>query len=235
MIHFLFIPIVITTALMGIGLPSQAQYLNDVNILKVSWFYNWSTEFIGIEGFVPMSFNGDDPRLNPNYNGYLLVFNEPENSNQTFLSPDIAAVKTLTLAKIYPNAKLIVGGTGYFGRVWLNEYINLLGDYRPTGLHVHGYVEGNISIEMIIEYWTWVRSLGIGEFWITEFSETNGNMEVAKRLINWCKQFSTRYAWFANRLSGNEWYYPKYWKQNPSLLIGDNLTDYGTLYLSDIK
>lgn len=235
MTYTVFIPLLIVSALMGVGLPTQAQYPADVGTLGATWFYNWSTDFMGVEGFVPMSFYGDDPHLPASYDGYLLVFNEPENGGQTNLTPGAAAARTLALAATYPQARLIVGGTGYSGRAWLSEYVKLLGDYRPAGLHVHGYVEGDISAGAIIEYWTWARSLGIGEFWVTEFAETNGDMAAARRLIDWCRQNSTRYAWFTNRLSGREWYYPQHWRYNPALLDEDGLTDYGRIYLHGIR
>jgi hypothetical protein len=228
----IYIPliIVLVTNLCGIGLPTGHAVLSDVDLLGASWYYDWGNSGYKDSRYVPMSWAGEPIDLPQDYNGYLLILNEPEHQSQANLTPEEGARRVIELSKVFPKAKLIIGGVGYWGRGWLLQFVFELKDYQPAGWHVHGYVEAWLTTQDIIDYWLWARDiLPGGEFWITEFADTNTD---SKELIDYVKQqkWINRYAWFANRLNGNESWYPSNWINNPALIVDGQLTERGKYY-----
>jgi hypothetical protein len=222
----------------GIGIPSDHANAEDVTKLGCSFWYDWGCGPL-TPGYVPMSWAGGMVVLPVDYSGYLLVLNEPENSNQANLTPGTAVGLVLLLAHAYPLAKLIIGGTGYGGFGWLMDFVQALGDYRPAGWHVHGYTEiyagHSITADMICKWWSDARVMtGGGDFWITEMADCTGDLDSARKLMTFCERnaWVTRYAWFANRLTGHEWYYPQGW-HNPALIDDNGLTQLGKMYIQD--
>lgn len=182
---------------------------------------------------MPLSWSGSKGELPSNYSGYLLVFNEPDNREQGNLKPILAASQIKALQYSLPNAKLIVSGVTQFGTGWLDEFGKNLGDYKPVGYHIHSYIFPGTDLTYIQTGWfPQVRHYCNGEIWLTEFADL---METGKELLEFVvsQPWITRYAWFANRMIGNESWYPKGWPNNPSLINKDGeLTSYGKLYTS---
>lgn len=215
----------------GVGLASGHRIASDVDLLHCSWYYDWDVTSDPDPRYVPMSWSGGMVNLPSDYSGYLLVLNEPENPYQANQSPTEAAARVLALQAAFPNANLIIGGVGVWGGSWLLSFVAALGDYRPAGWHVHGYVESYLTPQDVIDFWDWARSVTPGgEFWITEFADTNGS---GQELVNSLRgnPWVTRFAWFANRLDGTESWYPQNWANNPALISpSGQLTSYGLIY-----
>ena len=214
----------------GASLVDAGANTDDVARLGASWWYNWHHNG-PIDGrYVPMSFRGSATDIPVEYSGYVLVLNEPENAGQANLTPAQAAARVLAVAQARPDARLIVGGYGYFGREQWPQFVSALGDYRPAGWHVHGYVEASqywtVTLADVTAWWTTARAQAPGgEFWITEFADTVDGQH-AQGLLGFVRgaAWVDRHSWFANRMTGVETWYPPWWTHNPALI--DN---YGAL------
>jgi hypothetical protein len=219
----------------GVGLPSDRVNISDVDLVQAEWYYDWACTTINLKDsrYVPMSWSGAwQLPLHNKYSGYLLALNEPDNAGQLNITPSEAAKRVKTLAGHYPAARLIVGGPSYFGKEWLIKFVEELGDYKPAGWHIHGYCEWSLTAQQIIQWFTEARAIcKWGELWITEFADV-GYLGEANKLLDFVKNTSwiSRYAWFASRLTGQEWYFPKHWK-NPTLIQSDSTLSFiGKIY-----
>jgi hypothetical protein len=223
----------------GVGLPAGHRHTVDIDTLRAGWWYDWSCSIDDLADprYVPMSWDGAACiNLRRTYPGYLLVLNEPQSWGK--MTAETGARLTLKLADWYPAARLIIGGCGYFEQEWFRQYVTILGDYRPAGWHVHGYIEhtswAEVGLRDVIGHLRWCRDItkNQGEFWITEFADTWDGTH-ARELLDFVERadWIDRYAWFASRLTGGESYYPQNWQHNPALLGPDGkLTATGEAY-----
>lgn len=230
--HNIFIPQVFTQKTPQLkGLAMCYPKIEDVESLGCTWYYNWSLKGCG-GNFVPMAWNGDE--VPTQETGYLLFLNEPENTHQCNLSVDKAVQYLRRLRSIRPHLKLIVGGCGYFGRQWMVDFRDRIADIPITGWHIHGYIEGTNDLNAIRDYWTYIRKNFSGELWITEFADVYGaQLDGLLSIIH--DLDVARYAYFANRLTGKEHYYPKDWPQPQQMALFDSegrLTPLGIKYQS---
>ncbi len=188
-----FVPVVISadTARTGVAVPWEADggtpgaelFYQDLSLVGADWYYNYAghsptSQAMAVQGigFVPMSWAGEDPKLDKNYGGYLLVFNEPEVSGQANLDQRQAVNLYLALKKKYSRATLVVGGvsafmehSGWYAckdrdgqpvldgqgqpmRSWTSCFLNELdrrglGGLAPAYWHAHAYVnEGTEAV-----------------------------------------------------------------------------------------
>jgi len=96
-------------------------FTQDLETIRAKWYYNYSDvspmkatmAAQGIE-FVPMSFSGRDMKIDPNYAGYILVFNEPDVAGQANVNQRKAVDRYLALKTKFKNATLVVGGVSVF-------------------------------------------------------------------------------------------------------------------------
>lgn len=225
----------------GVGLPEGHADPADVSALKCDWFMDWkcTPEYLSIPGYIPMSWGGHYtlPGLTPDFAGYLLTLNEPDNAGQLNIDPGEAASRVRVLQAVYPQARLIIGGVSAYGAGWLQGFVTALGTFRPAGWHVHGYCEWGAEAGDVMQWFLYARTLCQGgEFWVTEFADVDGGYQ-ADNLIRMVEgsPWITRYAWFASRLTKADWYLPAHW-HNPCLVNPDNsLTAFGELYKGELK
>lgn len=233
-LYTLFVPLIVVpipNLRQGVAVIMAHEIPADVDLVGASWWYNWwHSPNIPDSRFVPMSWAGEDPQLAPDYVGYLLVLNEPENTQQANLTPAEGAARVLLLASLYPYAKLIVGGTGIInGPEWMAQLLIAMGTYRPAGFHIHAYIEGAITSAMIGQYISNMRQLLPGELWLTEFGDTLGNGRELMSLV--AASEADRFSWFANRMDIGADYMPSYWFNDFSLVdSGGQLTQFGEYY-----
>jgi len=205
------------------------KYPEDYDRLGASWQYSWGAGQSGGEGNVPMAYSGTLPEWFPaDYDGWLLVFNEP--NNRTPYGADIDPVPAAGLYKAlrndYPQAKMVVGGISAwcdvagFGpsRDWVVPFLNeldSLGVPLPEYWHIHGYVESWITADIIIEWWKKHRQLTGAKYWVTEFAAPDGTKEDVVKLIEFMQSVSwiERYGYFSTRLEGTEAWCPPGWEQ----------------------
>ena len=190
----------------------------DLAIMNAEWYYTYSV--CNDPRCVPMSWCGEDPKLTTDYDGFVLLFNEPENPAQCNISPQTGIDRYRTLVEKYPNAKWVVGNSIFWGNWsnWLYQFRDLCvsdGLQLPYAWGVHIYIRGSSS--------TWIPYIrdamnrlhdGLGgTFWITEFAEINGNINTDDAMVRYFESepWIERYAYFTNRAKGDEPWYPVGW------------------------
>ena len=175
------------------GLAMAVDQPDDLTILNVTWFYNWTdnpkTSIQGIPS-VPMAYTGRTNRLDHEYNGWLLVFNEPNNIAPygCDLDPVEAAKRYVQLRSDLPNAKLVVGGWSVFARDWIQGFVNELkaaGEPLPQYWHAHAYTEAWITPEIAQAYLREYHQLTGGTYWITEYGSPEGSLEDFQKMTAW--------------------------------------------------
>jgi hypothetical protein len=194
------------------GIALAYPFYKDITDVKASWFYVWGS--CNVAGCVPMSRNGEDPNLPPDYNGYILLFNEPNNPEPYGhpIDPLEAVVIYLQLCDKYSHAKWVVGNVSAWGLDWLCEFYTHC-DRPPQAYGMHGYVEGWITPQDLMNWWTEAHDNLGGDFWITEFADSTGNTKNDEALVKYFKANSwiKRWAYFTNRAKGDEPWYPSGW------------------------
>jgi hypothetical protein len=216
----------------------QPQYTQDLQTVGAGWYYTWTTyPTAGAANYVPMSREGlfDLARLSADYDGYMLVFNEPNQSEPygADLSPQEAATRYTAIRAAYPNAVMVVGNASAWALDWYTAFIAALpqGTPRPTHWGVHGYVEAWITPAHLIDWWTDLHDTIGGIWWVTEFADTTGNTATLHQLVTFVQvtQWIERYAYFTNRYTPAD-YIPDTW--HDFNLIDDTgwLTDVGQVY-----
>ena len=96
---------------------------------NTSWYFWWgSCGTNPNQKCVPLNYGYIDSALNLSYDGYMLVFNEPNNvppygNTET---PYTAYDKYMFLRSLYPNAKFILGNVTLFGISWMQELKNII-------------------------------------------------------------------------------------------------------------
>ncbi len=168
---------------------------------------------------------------NARYSGWLMGFGEPNLPWQGYTSPQEGAIawRKIEQAAIPAGIKLIAPGPsqhspGYFdslGYTWVwqmvAEYEKLYNErphFDAMAWHYYGseaYIIRNFLTDRRTEALAWGYDV---PFWILEYAgecwNTNryptGNYEIMTQITPWFKStpWITRYAWFTNRITGNE-------------------------------
>lgn len=146
------------------GLATSNPIEEDIKNLGVSWWYNWSDT-----GNIPMLWKGNISQNIPkDYSGYILVFNEPNNSFQSNLPVDDAVKRYISVREYYHKAKLVVGGTSIFAFEWLRNFVNETVNNPPDFYHIHVYIESWIDLNQIKIWMTEHEKFLNRNLWVTE-------------------------------------------------------------------
>jgi hypothetical protein len=234
----------------GVGMPHGN--CEDTVSLKASWEYNWDSDPImcTVEN-VPMIWGGSVPSSVSGSSKYLLGMNEPNLSTQSNLTPVAAAREWRQIEQTFPSRRLVspapYDGPWYgsssvlTGLEWLttfyNTYVSVYGaPPRLDGIAFHCYWNsGDRCVELGRQYASLAQSWGVPELWCTEFAFYPGwshtpASEVWSReaeiFIEWLESepLVTHYAWFANRIYGDE-----SWNENPPEFIAPLIDRSGAL------
>jgi hypothetical protein len=204
------------------GVALAYPYYDDLQAVDAAWWYVWAPCPLNAPpGCVPMSRDGSDPQLPIEYNGYVLLFNEPHNVEPfgNPIEPDEALQVYMTLSEEYPRAKWVVGNIIFWGhwQNWLLSFHDMCsvtpGCYMPEYWGIHVYVSGNNWIDYIKGELDGLHNYIGGKFWITEFAEVTGNVSMDNAMLELFKRtpYIDRWAYFTNRAHGNEPWYPAGW------------------------
>lgn len=221
-----YLPQVMTAFSPMKGIALAQPFEEDVTSLGCLWYYNWSSKGNNLLGFVPMSWGGG---LIPQTEGYVLFLNEPESKSQSNKTPEQAIELLKILKGARPNLKIIAGGCGaIIGATWMTKFRDLViqNNLKISGYHFHGYIESWITLDKIRNYWTFIKDNfydgGNNELWCSEFADTQGTQ--LADMVNVIKELEfDRYAYFTNRVLGNEGdnAYPSNWPKPEKIsLIG---------------
>lgn len=176
---------------------------------------------------------------------WIMGFNEPDTAWQANLSPAQAAALWRQIEQRYPTRKLLSPVTGNDPN-WLpnfrDAYISAYGTApRLNGLAMHCYAwYASQCIPRTQQLETLASTWGATEVWVTEFSfattspsSPDRSLQEQQLYIDWmvAERGVTRYAWFASKIQGNEW-----WIMNAFLtpLVDWSTgqpTQYGSIYL----
>jgi hypothetical protein len=170
----------------GLALADTA-HPEDVQALGAEWFYNWGATADNVPitaEFVPMLWRGNpSPYIQSDYDGWLLVFNEPNLTTQSNLSPTEAVIRFNALRAYYPRARLICCGVSIWAGAWQREFYALGG--RPDAWHVHTYIEQWVTVGYIQSELTALHALTGGDYWVTEYGSMDGNLHDFKEITEW--------------------------------------------------
>lgn len=230
----------------GLAWGFAGTYPDDYLPFHVRWYHDWGTsgpvdnQYMEFVPFIWCDFGPRSPLdtqnnhnfnliklavqdLGNDYDGYLLIFNEPNffNSNnpQCDKHPDEAAQIYVQIRTAFPDAK-IVGpnlseGGGYsainYVNLWREEVLELTGQYPElAGYGVHSY-RGNHAdtLDFLSIFYQAMQSWGDGdkELWLTEFGYCEefgvGHEQQIAELVNSLESteydFVSRYAYYTTR------------------------------------
>lgn len=218
--------------------------------VRAIWEQGWSptpANCAGVEN-VPMIWGAGDVNTTVGGNSqYIMGFNEPDSSSQSNLTASQAATLWRQIEQKYPARKLVAPAPSGANPDWIvdfrNAYISLYAiPPRLDALDVHCYAwYAEQCITHTQKFISWADSWGISEVWVSEFSfsptspsSPTGSIAEAQTFINWAMGTSkvTRYAWFASRMSGTEWWFnPQFNTPAVQWNTTSQLTSYGTMYL----
>jgi hypothetical protein len=184
----------------------------DRDLLQPLWWYDWGLGGQSYPDYVPMLRNGlPSEELNTDYNGYVLVFNEPNLPEPNGCNlPDymVAVTRYAILTNIYPQAKFIVGGVSSWKYTWLVSFHKMVVRCKlrlPAGYAIHGYANDYGTLAQMFKWWKTAHNQLMKitpslEFWITETSDIKGNPVTLKKIINNITIMKyERYAIYTNR------------------------------------
>lgn len=181
--------------------------------LGAGWLYNWRVDppvIAGVES-VPMVWGATF--LNATLGGNSLWVagpNEPNNHDESNLTPEQGAVLWRQLEGLYPDRLLVSPAPTMDGAVWLEQFRDAYKAIyqeppRLDALAIHCYyptADRCIAVlQDVIEY---ARAWGVREVWLTEFAMLGaapGAMEMeAWKLVTWMEYnpMIGRYAMFTN-------------------------------------
>ena len=226
----IYLPIIANDANPKHGL--AVAYYHSEDVANVSWFYQWGPGN-GDSKCIPMSYSGDNPNLPADYSGWLMVFNEPDNMPPfgSGITPKVAADKYNLLRLSYPNAKLEVGNVTLDGLHWLIDFKALISS-PPDAWGMHAYfMQSTLDAENKL---TNAHNVLGGQFWITEWADISGNVASNDTFREWLDKQSwiDRWAYFTNRATRDESWWPKNWKTQLWNMDG-MITNIGTWFLNN--
>lgn len=195
---------------------AHSEFAQDYDALNVSWWYDWGTTPAHMSykpGYIPMSFAGQMVSLPADYSGYLLVFNEPNNSAPygSHLDPAEAAKRYLQLRQAFPQAKLVVGGISIWAIGWLQSFYAAVQQQdgrapTPAAIAVHSYIEDWITVNEALRRLNEIHDFVQRPIWVTEFGACDGTANTMYQLVNFFENTTwvERYSAFTNRQQGTE-------------------------------
>lgn len=217
---------------------TQATYPDDIEAVNADWFYTYgvATGYLSDLRYTPMVTEPNE-NLPNDYDGYVLVFNEPDNAGigGDPHSPEDAAAIYLTLLEEYPNAKFVVGGTTEGNTEWAIEFLaEIESSQYPERWHVHKYVPNSDyvedSINAIINFHDAVNA----PIWVTEIGSQSADVDALRSFMIWLEvtDYVERYAVFPTRIKGDEAWFPSHWSVDMALIDYDTgtLTEMGLTY-----
>lgn len=247
-----FLPIIFSVSAPAIplkkGVPLTYDDCPSVSTMKAYWEFSWDPtppNCAGVEN-VPMIWGAVDMDTPLGGNSdWIMGFNEPDTAWQANLSPAQAAALWRQIEQRYPTRKLLSPVTGNDPN-WLpnfrDAYISAYGTApRLNGLAMHCYAwYASQCIPRTQQLETLASTWGATEVWVTEFSfattspsSPDRSLQEQQLYIDWmvAERGVTRYAWFASKIQGNEW-----WIMNAFLtpLVDWSTgqpTQYGSIYL----
>jgi hypothetical protein len=213
------------------------------------WEYAWTSSppnCVGIEN-IPMIWGASDVTATLGGNSqWIMGFNEPDSASQSNLSPAYAASLWRQIEQKYPNRKLLAPAPSGAGANWIvdfrNAYISAYGTApRLDGLAMHCYAwYASQCIPLAQQFESWATSWGVPEIWVTEFSfsptspsSPSQSLQEAQTFIGWLESQSqvTRFAWFASKIQGSEWWIPPGFNTPLVDWNSGQLATYGNMYL----
>lgn len=199
------------------GLAMSLFVVDDIDLLEADWWYvygnNPSPTNLADPRYVPMLQVGDiASNLPADYDGHILVFNEPDLAGWAAHTPQQAYDKFQVLKSHYTNATFVFGNISHLGFAWIEEYMVLCDTDCPElwGIHCYPYEVWQPCVDFL----TPVHNLIGTDMWLTETQATpDGDPGLLLNIINWTKETSwvPRYAIFGNRdMSGEPWWPPSW-------------------------
>jgi hypothetical protein len=230
----------------GLAWAFASTYPGDYLPFHVRWYHDWGTsgpvdhqhmEFIpfikcdygtvspydspsaGSTDLIALAINN----LDPDYDGYLLILNEPNFFNssnpQCDKHPDEAAQIYVHIRDAFPNAKIVgpnLSEDGLYSAIeyvelWRAEVLNLTGDYPDvSGYGIHSYrLNHNSTLNSLNDFHQAMQAWGEGakELWLMEFGfcglwgETHADEfeMLVDELESVDYDFVTRYAYYTTR------------------------------------
>ena len=213
---------------------------DDANLLSpgASWFYNWGPDISSTLDqlvtenkidFIPMAWNGsfDANRirafklLHPECK-YLLGFNEPNLTDQSNMTPTVAAQKWVAFSALAKelNLKLISPAMNYGNLVnytdpivWLDEFFTLVPLSSLDGIAIHCYMgSAGAMASYVKRFKKYGKPIWLTEFcgWEKNISSISAQMFYMSEALNYLESNPdvARYAWFIPRSSGAVDSYP---------------------------
>jgi hypothetical protein len=211
------------------------------------WQFGWSptpANCAGIEN-VPMIWGASD--VNENLGGnsdWVLGFNEPD--LQSNITPSQAATLWRQIEQKYPSRKLVAPAPSGANPTWVvsfyNAYVSAYGTApRLDALAVHCYAwYASQCISHTQQFESWANSWGVPEVWVTEFSfsptspsSPSRALQEGQTFISWMMSDPkvTRYAWFASKMQGTEWWISGYFITPLIDWNSGQPTSFGNMYL----
>ncbi len=210
------------------GLPLTYNDCASATAVGAKWIHAWSTtppDCAGMEN-IPMIWGASDVNATLGGNSqWIIGFNEPDSASQANLSPAVAATLWRQIEQKYPTRKLVAPTPSGAAPNWLvdfrNAYIAAYGApprLNALGVHCYSwYAElGDYGcIPHTRKFIDWANAWNVPEVWVTEFSfsptapsSLDQSLQEANTYITWMKNQSlvTRYAWFASKIQGTEWW-----------------------------
>jgi hypothetical protein len=184
--------------------------------------------------------NGEDPSLPVDYSGYVLLFNEPNNPEPYGhpIAPADAVVIFTQLREKYSNARFVVGNVNIYSRRWMIDFWRLCritpGCELPEYLGFHIYVSDDQEVYNLHKYLDGMYQYEYPntKWWITEFADVTGNVSRDEAMVREFKSrdWIERWAYFTNRASGKEPWYPADWNVQLIDWYSGELTNIGEWY-----
>ena len=245
-----YLPIVhmggIGTVLHGVG--ATYRQCNYMPLVGAKWYYDWSTSppaCPGVEN-IGMLWGRDSVGL-PIDSSTVLWFNEPENNQQSNMTPEVAAQLWNANIGMYVGKKNI--SPAVYTLSWLSRFLVLVSK-KPDALAIHLYAWRTLSEEIQIAQNFFGQAVdlaqmhGINEIWLTEWAGLHGWMGMGPALeyermmlkeILPTFPMITRQAWFQLSYHGTEeWAFGP--DCNTSLVNMDTgqITEFGQVYIDAI-
>lgn len=235
------------------GLPLTYNDCAIATTVGATWIHAWSTtppNCTGTEN-IPMIWGAGDVNATLGGNSqWIIGFNEPDSASQANISPAVAATLWRQIEQKYPTKKLVAPNPSGASPDWLvdfrNAYIAAYGTpprLNALGVHCYSwYAElGTYGcIPHTRKFMDWATAWGVSEVWVTEFSfsptspsSPSQALQEANTYITWLQNQSmvTRYAWFASKIQGTEWWsLPSFYTPIADWNSG-TLTAFGNMYL----
>jgi hypothetical protein len=165
------------------GWDDLARMQREIDTLRLSWVFVWGPGipvFEGVES-VPMIWGPAQIGLPIGGNSdWLIGFNEPDQRDQTNMTPAEGARLWAEMERLYPDRKLtspqVVNWQAGWLEQWYASYLEQFGrPPRMDALAIHTYFCGASDCKAQVEYYIGLaRRWNVPEVWITEWTFSPG-------------------------------------------------------------